>query len=132
MAQLTVVPASEGDEHEVARVHLKAMDKNELLHAQFPNREALDFLQQWLEKDTLEHISSSDKGVLVARDNETGEIASFVKWIVHRVVDEQTTDDEVWPSFCRSEYLDSYADLTAGVRKMVMGNDEPYYRESLP
>lgn len=132
MAQLEAMPAREGDEHMVAQVHLQAMENNELLHAQFPCKEALDFLRQWLEKDTLEHIHSKEKGVLVTKDTETSEIASFVKWVVHRnVSDEQPDEDEEWPSFCRSQYLDSYADITANVRKLVMGT-EPYYRESAP
>jgi hypothetical protein len=130
MAQLKSVPACEGDEQMVARVHLRAMQHNELIHAQFPSEKALDFLRQWLEKDTLDHIHSDEKGVLVTWDNESKDMASFVKWIVHRKVsDEQPDDDQQWPSFCRSEYLDSYADLTANIRQEVMGT-EPYYRES--
>jgi ribosomal protein S18 acetylase RimI-like enzyme len=127
MAQLKSVPACEGDEQMVARVHLRAMQHNELIHAQFPSEKALDFLRQWLEKDTLDHIHSDEKGVLVTWDNESKDMASFVKWIVHRKVsDEQPDDDQQWPSFCRSEYLDSYADLTANIRQEVMGT-EPYY-----
>lgn len=128
MAPLVVTSAAPGDAPEVAQIHIKAMDYNELLHAQFPSEEALDFLQRYLEKETVEFLQSDGKGVLVGRDSESGEIAGFAKWIVHREGDDDAPADDVWPSFCRAEYLNPYADLTARVRKSVMGS-APYYRK---
>lgn len=131
MAPLMVTPAVEGDASEVAEVHLKAMDSNELIHAQFPSPDALDFLRSYLEKETVEFLQSSDKGVLVAKDSQSGEIASFIKWVVHHGdAEELSPADDIWPSFCRTEYLNPYANLTASIRKSVIGSDS-YYREFL-
>lgn len=125
-----IVKASEVDASEVVQIHLKAMDNNLLMHAQFPNAEALEFFGQWLEKDMAHHIHSHDKGILVAREREGSEMLSFVKWlVVHRGLEERHTEVEAWPEFCRPEFIDPYADLTAKTRKEVMGA-KSYYRES--
>ncbi|POR34406.1 Uncharacterized protein TPAR_05366 [Tolypocladium paradoxum] len=59
----------------VSDVHLRAMDANLLTHAQFPGPAALAFLRGWLERNTLQQASDADKGVLVARDAESGAVA---------------------------------------------------------
>lgn len=129
MTSFIETPAAESDASGLAQVHLEAMDNNELLHAQFPSKEGLHFLRGYLEKETVEFLQSSDKGVLVAKDSQNGEIASFVKWIVYREGgNEDSAADDTLPSCCRAEYVKPYADLTASVRKSVMGND-PYYRK---
>jgi hypothetical protein len=123
-----IVSAVEGDAAEVADVHIKAMNDNALLHAQFPNAESLAFLRTWLANDTIRHARDGKKGVLVAKDEG---VASFVKWEVRggkTTEADQTAHAEDWPACCRAEYLDPYADLTAKVRKEVMG-DSSYYRE---
>ena len=123
-----IISAVEGDAAEVADVHIKAMNDNALLHAQFPNAESLAFLRTWLVADTIQHVRDGKKGVLVAKGER---FASFVKWEVRggkTSETDQTAHTEDWPSCCRAEYLDPYADLTAKVRKEVMG-DSSYYRK---
>lgn len=130
---LHVAAAAESDASVIADVHLAAMEDNLLLHAQFPTADSIVFLRDFLAKDTVEHIQDASKGVLIARDVASGEVASFVKWLVHHPLNnkeaaEKPTEEEHWPAGCRVEYLDSYGALTARVRFSVMG-DKPYYRE---
>ncbi|KAK7421513.1 hypothetical protein QQZ08_009928 [Neonectria magnoliae] len=133
MAFDIVVP-SENDTEDVASTHLAAMDSNLLMHAQFPNTESLDFLRGWLRKDTLDHIAADNKGVLIARDPETGNMAGFVKWNTQRQRrpgdKEEEEHEDKFPACCRQEYLDSYAELTKEARRKVLG-DRAYYRKSL-
>lgn len=128
-----IVPAIEGDAAEVADVHLRAMEDNALLHAQFPNTESWTFLREWLQNDTVQHVNSGSKGVVIAKNGDSKDIASFVKWEVHggqRVcADQQPAQTENWPDCCRTEYLEPYGELTARKRKQFMG-DAPYYRMS--
>ncbi|KAM5348723.1 hypothetical protein ACJ41O_008546 [Fusarium nematophilum] len=129
MAFEIVVP-SEKDAPDMASTHLAAMDANLLMHAQFPNAESREFLRSWLCKDTLEHIRSADKGVLIARDTETGKIASFVKWAIQRQTRQGDNEEpEEFPACCRREYLDSYAALTKDARVRVLGI-KPHYHVS--
>ena len=128
---LRIEPGTAGDAEDIADVHLRAMEDNLLLHAQFPNPESLAFLRNWLAKDTVEHTQDLGKGVLVARDEASGEIASFVKWLVHRPAEQDSSEpaqEEQWPESCRVKYLDSYSALTQRVRDSVMG-DKPFFRE---
>ncbi|KAF7545890.1 hypothetical protein G7Z17_g8824 [Cylindrodendrum hubeiense] len=130
MAFDIVVP-SENDAPEVASTHLAAMDANLLMHAQFPNAESREFHREYLRKDTLDHIADEDKGVLIARNTDTGKIASFVKWNVQRLrrsedKDEEEHHEEV-PECCRREYLDSYAELTKKARRNVLGDRAHYH-----
>jgi hypothetical protein len=128
---LHVAAAAERDASGIADVHLAAMEDNLLLHAQFPSPDSLVWLREFLAKETVEHTQDASKGVLVARDDESGEIASFVKWLVHRPSGDGKAkpDEEVaWPEGCRVEYLDSYGKMTAEVRERVMVG-QPYYRE---
>ncbi|KAK7415279.1 hypothetical protein QQX98_006028 [Neonectria punicea] len=133
MAFDIVVP-SENDAADVASTHLAAMDPNLLMHAQFPNTESLDFLRGWLRKDTLDHIAGDNKGVLIARDTETGKMVGFVKWNTQRQRrpgdKEEEEHEEEFPACCRQEYLDSYAELTKEARRKVLG-DRAHYRKSL-
>lgn len=132
-----VVSAGDGDAREIAEIHLQAMDYNALVHAQFPNPDSLAFLRGYLEKETVEHVQDNDKGVLVARDSGTGETGGFVKWLVHCEQNAKSAGEEKaqaetttqWPAYVRGEYLESYGQLTAILRKEAMG-DSPYYRKS--
>ena len=124
-----IATATNKEDADVADVHLKAMQDNLLLHAQFPTTESLDWLQDFLAKDTNEHRDDAGKGVLIARDPGNAQIASFVKWLVHQPSsDTHGATSEEWPPDSRTEYLDSYGDLTAKARQDVMG-DNPYYRK---
>ncbi|KAH7151841.1 hypothetical protein B0J13DRAFT_250040 [Dactylonectria estremocensis] len=130
MAFDIVVPSGD-DALEMASTHLAAMDANLLMHAQFPNAESREFLRDWLRKDTLDHIADNDKGVLIARNTDTGEIASFVKWNVQRQRRSGDKDggehEEEIPECCRREYLDSYAELTKKARRNVLGDGAHYH-----
>ncbi|KAF4978789.1 hypothetical protein FZEAL_4903 [Fusarium zealandicum] len=129
MAFEIAVP-SEQDAPSTASTHLTAMDANLLMHAQFPTAESRDFLRNWLCRDTLNHVSSSDKKVLISRDTETGRIASFIKWSIQRQIrlrgNEDESHEEELPACCRQEYIGSYAALTKDARIKVLG-DQPHY-----
>ncbi|KEY69160.1 hypothetical protein S7711_04942 [Stachybotrys chartarum IBT 7711] len=115
---------------EISDVHLRAMESNELLHAQFPNPSSIEYLHGWLGRNTTEHVRDDDKGVLVALDAEHHATASFIKWLVHQGKNEDAedvVDNEEWPESCRREYLDSYGQLTESVRKDVMRNESYYH-----
>jgi hypothetical protein len=127
---IVICTPSEADATAISTVHLKAMDENLLTHAQFPSPEGLQFFHAWLERDTLQHLKEEDKGVLIAKDEETGEVMSFVKWLVHRPEEEEAPQvEEEWPEVARKEYLDPYAALTESVRVRVVGEKTAYYRE---
>lgn len=125
---------SNNDAVELANLHLAAMDANLLMDAQFPNDDARRFLHAWLCNDTKHHIANDSMGVFVARDVDTGKIASFVKWNVQRPNGadhgQQPDEDDHVPECCRREYLDSYAELTKKARRQLLG-DRPHYRKSL-
>ncbi|KAL6866660.1 acyl-CoA N-acyltransferase [Trichoderma novae-zelandiae] len=120
---------SEEDAPAIPTVHLRAMDANLLTHAQFPSPEGLRFFHGWLATDTVGHIRDGDKGVLAAKEERTGQIVSFVKWLVHRPGDDGAEEGrrEEWPEVARGEYLDPYAELTGRVRDGVMGKGAAYY-----
>ncbi|EHK24927.1 uncharacterized protein TRIVIDRAFT_29898 [Trichoderma virens Gv29-8] len=126
---LIICAPSEAEAPAVSTVHLRAMDENLLTHAQFPSPEGLQFFHSWLERNTLEHLRDGDKGVLVAKDGETGEVVSFVKWLVHRPGEgeQQHQVEEEWPDVARGEYLDPYAALTERVRNRAVGEEAAYY-----
>jgi hypothetical protein len=131
MAFEIVVP-SEQDAPGVASTFFSAMDINLLMHAQFPNPESKEFMRNWLLKDVMDHVQSADKGILVARDSETGKIASFAKWNIQRQSrqeENEDQDDEEFPDFCGRQYLGPYAALTKSKRDKVLG-DKTYYRKS--
>ncbi|KAM0201109.1 hypothetical protein ACHAPA_002280 [Fusarium lateritium] len=128
MAFEIVVP-SEQDAPGVASTFFSAMDINLLMHAQFPNPESKEFMRNWLLKDVMDHVQSVGKGILVARDSETGKIASFAKWNIQRQSrqeENEDQDDEEFPDFCGRQYLGPYAALTKSKRDKVLG-DKTYY-----
>jgi hypothetical protein len=132
MAFEIVVP-SEKEAPGVADTFFAAMDINLLMHAQFPTPKSKEFMHGWLVKDIMDHVQSTDKGVIVARDPETGKIASFAKWNIQRqprLGEEEGSDDEEFPDYCRRQYLGPYAALTKSKRDKVLG-ETPYYREFL-
>ncbi|KAL6882789.1 hypothetical protein HDV57DRAFT_458624 [Trichoderma longibrachiatum] len=131
---LIVCTPSEADAPAISDVHLRAMDANLLTHAQFPSPEGLRFFHGWLARDTVGHLrdGGSSKGVLVAREEGTGRVVSFVKWLVHRPGRDEGKkgeEEEEWPDVARREYLDPYAELTGRVREGVLGRGAAYYRE---
>ncbi|EWG42150.1 hypothetical protein FVEG_04072 [Fusarium verticillioides 7600] len=127
-----ILVPSEREALGVTDTFFAAMDINLLMHAQFPNPESKEFFRGWLFRDTMDHVQSVDKGVLVARDPKTGKIASFAKWNVQRqqrsreMEEEEEADDDEFPDFCRRQYLGPYADLTKSKRDKVLG-DKTYY-----
>ncbi|KAK5987830.1 hypothetical protein PT974_11964 [Cladobotryum mycophilum] len=121
-----IITPSEGDAPTIAAIHIRAMESNLLLHAQFPTQEGLDFLHRWLVQETVEHIKDKNKGVLIARDAGSGEVAGFVRWFVQRPgVENDELPDEL-PEFIRPQYLIPYVELTEKTRTGVIG-DASYY-----
>ena len=118
----------------IASIHVEAMNTNPLLHVQFPTPEALKGLVEYLARDTLQCLQDPRKGVLASRDRETGEIASFAKWVVARSAEEDLTVeavvDEPWPETSVSEYLDRYSELADAAMERSFGK-QPCYRECL-
>ena len=118
----------------LADLHLRAMDSNALTRAQFPNTEAMDFFRAWLTENTKEHIMKPKKGILVARDEETGQIASFVKWLDNptgeqtNITVEGSLIERGFPPFCGRDILEEYANITAAARRNIMG-PRPCYRK---
>lgn len=136
MAFDIVIP-SEQDAPIISDLHIRAMDANLLTHAQFPNQQAMGFFRTWLTENTIQCIKETgkEKGVLIARDQETGQVASFVKWFDYGEGGELSMPpglsiEEEFPDFCGRAVLDEYAQLTAGTRKQLMGK-KPYYRTLL-
>ncbi|KAI1065116.1 hypothetical protein LB507_000938 [Fusarium sp. FIESC RH6] len=123
-----IVVPSEKETPGVADTFFTAMDINLLMHAQFPTPRSKEFMHGWILKDTMDHVQSADKGVLVARDIETGKIAGFAKWNIQRQprLGEEDHDDEEFPDYCRRQYLGPYAALTKSKRDIVLG-EKPYY-----
>ncbi|CAG9992573.1 unnamed protein product [Clonostachys byssicola] len=123
--EFSIAPPTPSGAGEIAEIHLQAMSSNLLLHAQFPSDEALGFVRAWLTKDSVDHLENPSQGILVAKREGTGETLGFVKWTVHREPEREEEHEEL-PDSCRAIYVYSYVELTARVRKEVMGT-EPYY-----
>ncbi|KFG85017.1 uncharacterized protein G6M90_00g037340 [Metarhizium brunneum] len=121
-----VIPL-EDDAALTADIHLRAMAEDVLTNAQFPNSQAWEYFREWLARNTREHIRHSGKGVLIARDPATGDIASFIKWLEYGPGGEDTlaprtaaVEDE-WPEFCGRSILDEYANIAGDIRRRVLG-----------
>lgn len=128
-----VIPLAD-DAAVTSDIHLRAMEENLLTHAQFPNPQAWEFFREWLTTNTREHIQHSNKGVLIARDSATGEIASFIKWLEYGSGGEvalpppTTAVEDEWPEFCGRLILDEYTNIAADARKRVLG-EKGYFRK---
>lgn len=115
------------------------MQDNLLTHAQFPNPQAWEYFREWLTNNTMEHIQHANKGVLIARDPATGDVASFVKWLEYGpggevslfppTANATTTEDE-WPEFCGRDILDEYTVIAAEARKRIL-KEKGYFRKFL-
>jgi hypothetical protein len=113
----------EADADRIATIHLAAMQPNALLHVQFPTQESLKSLHRFLVQDTLMHLNSLDKGVLVARDGALGDITGFVKWEVPsnaagKVQQEEELD---WPEDCCREWIDKYYEQAEKAERDAIG-----------
>jgi hypothetical protein len=129
-----VIPTAQ-DAVTITDTHIRAMDSNELLRAKYPDVECWSSLRESIRKNTLAHIADGrDKCVLVARDPKTGQIASFVEWIVQRRGEldgaRDEAEEEEWPTTCRTQIVNDYTAATLDARREVMGN-KSYYRKSL-
>ncbi|KAF5019446.1 hypothetical protein F66182_8554 [Fusarium sp. NRRL 66182] len=124
-----IIVPSEKEAPSIASIFFAAMDINMLTHAQLPNPESRSFFRAWLYKDVLDHVQSVDKGVLIAREPETGNAMGFVKWNIQRQPREEEDEDyyeKEFPDCCRREYFGPYAALTKRAREKVIG-DGVYY-----
>lgn len=115
----------------VSIVHLQAMTNNALTQAQFPGAAGAEYFHSWLARNTLQQARDANKGTLVARDSETGEVAGFIKWLVHEAGSDEAAakDLESFTKPSNTQLLDSYGELTERARREMMGT-KPYYRES--
>lgn len=131
-----VIPLAD-DASITSDIHLRAMQDNLLTHAQFPNPQAWEYFREWLTKNTMEHIQQANKGVLIARDPATGDVASFVKWLeygpggeVSLLTPTATTTEDEWPEFCGRGILDEYTVIAAEARKRIL-KERGYFRKFL-
>lgn len=115
---VNVIPLVD-DASVVADIHLRAMDQNLLTHAQFPNPKALEYFHSWIARDTLQHISDSDKGVLIARHPHSEETVGFLKWSEYGPGGEPAAIADEWPEYCGRQILDEYSALAAEARKSI-------------
>ncbi|KAK3937857.1 hypothetical protein QBC46DRAFT_266570 [Diplogelasinospora grovesii] len=132
VTQFDVSRPSEDDADRIAEIHLLAMDANPLLHVQFPTPESLEAARQFLKAYTIKQLGDPASGALVARDPETGVIASFAKWDLPS----QEPGDDVNKLEsghvqdivgCRREFLDGYAKLAEAAKGRSFG-DRPCYQ----
>ncbi|KAK0742416.1 hypothetical protein B0T21DRAFT_282711 [Apiosordaria backusii] len=122
---------SEADAGRVAAIHIAAMDRNPLLHAQFPTPESLQGLHRFLEAETLDEIRDPASGVLVSRDGPAGAVTGFVKWTspAHPQDVKLEKGDIVHLEGCCRRFLDEYASLAEEAKERSVG-DKPCYRLS--
>lgn len=127
-----VCTPSEGDLGRIARIHLAAMDRNPLLHVQFPSPATLDRLKSFLEGDLINVLNEPKAGILVARDTATTEIVSYAKWDYPSFGGGQEgakleTGELRNLEGCRREFLERYAALADEGKTRAVG-DTPCYR----
>jgi hypothetical protein len=131
---------SEADWARIAEIHLAAMDENPLLHAQFPTPNSLTGLRAFLESLTASQLHAAAEGtptsgILVARDADTGTIASFAKWVSPNHPEDGKVEESLAlyerAEGCRREFLDGYAALAEQTKKRCFG-DGDCYRTCLP
>ncbi|GAO16304.1 hypothetical protein UVI_02016910 [Ustilaginoidea virens] len=130
-ASFNIVIPLEDDAPIISDIHLRAMNDNLLTHAQFPTPQALEYFRSWITKNTAEHIADADKGVLVATDPTTGEIASFIKWLEYGADGESASAEDEWPEFCGRQIIQEYTAIAADARKKTLGGSG-YCRKFLP
>ncbi|KAJ4266388.1 hypothetical protein NW762_004372 [Fusarium torreyae] len=83
-------------------------------------------------RNTMDHVQSVDKGVVVARESEVGKIASFVGWNIQRQMrqgENEDHHDEEFPDCCGHEHPVPCVALSKRKRDKTLG-DKTYYRVS--
>ncbi|KAK2603518.1 hypothetical protein QQS21_004287 [Conoideocrella luteorostrata] len=132
-----VIPLAD-DAPVISGIHLRAMQDNLLTHAQFPNPRAVEYFRGWITQNTIQHVHDGGKGVLIARDPASGQVASFIKWLEYGTGGEvsppppdstntSAVGGDVWPEFCGRDILDEYANVAAGARKKLLGEREYFH-----
>ncbi|KHN99114.1 GNAT family acetyltransferase [Metarhizium album ARSEF 1941] len=128
-----VIPLAD-DAAATADVHLRAMERDVLTNAQFPNPQAWEYFRGWLAENTREHIQHPSKGVLIARDPTTGDIASLIKWLEYGQAGEVSVappaaavEEQEWPECCGRSILNEYASIAGDIRRRVLGQ-RPYFQ----
>jgi hypothetical protein len=123
---------SESDVARIASIHLAAMDRNPLLHVQFPSATTLGRLNAFLEGDLISELRKPNVGILVACDTVTNDVVSYAKWDYPSSGRGQEgakleTGDLRNLEGCRRELLERYAALAEETEKRAIG-DTPCYR----
>ncbi|KAL8392890.1 hypothetical protein RB595_002907 [Gaeumannomyces hyphopodioides] len=124
----------------MAEIHVRAMDANPLLHAQFPTAESIRRLEVFLVDHYESIVAARSPGrsrVLVARHLPSRQIISFAAWDVPaeegtgEVAEEEKLEsgDITKLEGCQKQYLKSYAALSAGAAVEAL-KGEKCYRES--
>jgi hypothetical protein len=83
---------------------------------------------------TISQLKDPKVGVLTARQPQSREIVSFIKWdlpILQENLKGDETKDLKWSDGCCQEYLDEYAALAEEAKQRAVG-DLACYRESSP
>ncbi|KAK0708233.1 hypothetical protein B0H67DRAFT_495469 [Lasiosphaeris hirsuta] len=127
----TILRPTAADAARIAEIHLAAMDSNPLLHVQFPTPESLEALRAFLATYTASQLDNPVSGVLVARDPETGGVASFAKWDSpsHPENVKLESGDLQYSEGCSREFLDGYVALAEEAKARSFG-DKACYRLS--
>ncbi|KAL8392891.1 hypothetical protein RB595_002907 [Gaeumannomyces hyphopodioides] len=122
----------------MAEIHVRAMDANPLLHAQFPTAESIRRLEVFLVDHYESIVAARSPGrsrVLVARHLPSRQIISFAAWDVPaeegtgEVAEEEKLEsgDITKLEGCQKQYLKSYAALSAGAAVEALKGEKCYH-----
>jgi hypothetical protein len=130
---LEICAPSKSDAARIADIHLAAMDRNPLLHVQFPTPDSLTRLRDYLEAYTVRELDDRTKGTLVARILDTEEIISFAKWDgpwhgADATKEKLETGDIQDIEGCSPLYLERYAATAATAKERYFGDGKCYCR----
>ncbi|KLU86597.1 hypothetical protein MAPG_05609 [Magnaporthiopsis poae ATCC 64411] len=122
----------------MAEIHVRAMEANPLLHAQFPTSESVRRLEAFLAEHYASIItprSPARSRVLVAQHLPSRQIASFATWdvpaeeLTGEVAEEEKLEsgDITNLEGCQKQYLEKYAALSAGAAVELLNGEKCYH-----
>ncbi|KAL8305230.1 hypothetical protein RB597_003886 [Gaeumannomyces tritici] len=129
-----------GDCRRMAEIHVRAMDANPLLHAQFPTVDSIRRLEVFLAGHYQSTIAPGSPGrsrALVARHLPSRQIVSFAAWDVPAEVEAgEVAEEERLESGditklkgCQKQYLENYAALSASAAVEALKGEKCYHLE---
>lgn len=117
----------------MAEIHVRAMETNPLLHAQFPTSESIRRLEVFLAEHYASIItprSPARSRVLVARHLPSRQVAGFAAWDVpaEEMAEEEKLESGDIASLegCQKQYLEDYAALSAGAAVELLKGEKCY------